>query len=134
MSAVTIPITPTPWTLPDQGKVAMAGLIIAEAAIFTIFVVAYLFYVGKSLTGLHPAQSCSAEHNGFALHRRMQPTHRVVRGRCLSGEVSGRPKRAGKGVSTKSAAGYSRIMPRRAAIVTDCVRSVAPSFAKMCLT
>ena len=34
----------------------MAGLIIAEAAIFTIFVVAYLFYVGKSLTGQTPGQ------------------------------------------------------------------------------
>jgi cytochrome c oxidase subunit 3/cytochrome o ubiquinol oxidase subunit 3 len=33
----------------------MAGLIIAESAIFTIFVVAYLFYVGKSLTGPTPA-------------------------------------------------------------------------------
>jgi cytochrome c oxidase subunit 3/cytochrome o ubiquinol oxidase subunit 3 len=42
------------WNLPDRGKVAMAGLIIAEAAIFTIFVVAYLFYVGKSLTGPTP--------------------------------------------------------------------------------
>ena len=32
----------------------MFGLITAEAAIFTIFVVAYLFYVGKSLTGPLP--------------------------------------------------------------------------------
>jgi cytochrome c oxidase subunit 3/cytochrome o ubiquinol oxidase subunit 3 len=56
MSALTIPITRAPraWILPDRGKVAMAGLIIAEAAIFTIFVVAYLFYVGKSLTGPTP--------------------------------------------------------------------------------
>src|SRR5215467_1881324 len=42
------------WNLPYRGKVGMAGLIIAEAAIFTIFVVAYLFYVGKSLTGPQP--------------------------------------------------------------------------------
>lgn len=34
----------------------MAGLIIAESAIFTIFVVAYLFYIGKSLTGPTPGQ------------------------------------------------------------------------------
>jgi len=34
----------------------MAGLIIAEAAIFTIFVVAYLFYIGKSLTGPTPRE------------------------------------------------------------------------------
>ena len=45
-----------PWILPDRGKVAMAGLIIAESAIFTIFVVAYLFYVGKSLTGPTPGE------------------------------------------------------------------------------
>src|ERR1700755_1168477 len=32
----------------------MAGLIIAESAIFTIFVVAYLFYLGKSLSGPAP--------------------------------------------------------------------------------
>jgi len=34
----------------------MAGLILAESAIFTIFVVAYLFYAGKSLTGPTPDQ------------------------------------------------------------------------------
>ena len=32
----------------------MYGLIAAEAAIFTIFVVAYIFYVGKSVTGPQP--------------------------------------------------------------------------------
>ncbi|MGC2467444.1 MAG: cytochrome c oxidase subunit 3 [Candidatus Acidiferrum sp.] len=32
----------------------MASLIIAESAIFTIFVVAYLFYLGKSTTGPTP--------------------------------------------------------------------------------
>src|SRR5262245_51769203 len=42
------------WTLPDRGKVAMASLIIAESAIFTIFVVAYLFYIGKSVSGPSP--------------------------------------------------------------------------------
>src|SRR5580658_5787310 len=58
MSALTIPITqaPQPWVPPDRGKVGMAALIIAESAIFTIFVVAYLFYAGKSLTGPTPDQ------------------------------------------------------------------------------
>ena len=58
MSALTIPLTPTArsWVLPDRGKVAMAALITAESAIFTIFVVAYLFYIGKSLTGPTPSQ------------------------------------------------------------------------------
>jgi cytochrome c oxidase subunit 3 len=34
----------------------MASLIFAESAIFTIFVVAYLFYVGKSLSGPTPRE------------------------------------------------------------------------------
>jgi cytochrome c oxidase subunit 3 len=42
------------WNRPDRGRVAMLSLIAAEAAIFTIFVVAYVFYVGKSLTGPMP--------------------------------------------------------------------------------
>jgi cytochrome c oxidase subunit III len=42
------------WDRPARGRVGMLGLIAAEAAIFTIFVVAYLFYVGKSLTGPMP--------------------------------------------------------------------------------
>jgi cytochrome c oxidase subunit III len=58
MSAVTTSFsnTATAWHLPSRGKVAMAGLIIAESAIFTIFVVAYLFYLGKSITGPTPAE------------------------------------------------------------------------------
>ena len=58
MSAVTtsFPNTTTGWRLPSRGKVAMAGLIIAESAIFTIFVVAYLFYLGKSITGPTPRE------------------------------------------------------------------------------
>ena len=58
MSAITSPIAQPsiPWNLPNRGKVAMACLIIAESAIFTIFVVAYLFYVGKSLTGPTPRE------------------------------------------------------------------------------
>ena len=47
---------PESWSLPYKGSVAMACLIIAESAIFTIFVVAYLFYVGKSLTGPTPSE------------------------------------------------------------------------------
>ena len=58
MSAATtsFPNTPEAWDLPSRGKVAMAGLIIAESAIFTIFVVAYLFYLGKSVTGPTPSE------------------------------------------------------------------------------
>jgi cytochrome c oxidase subunit III len=42
------------WRLPSRGRVGMNCLIGAESAIFTIFVVAYLFYIGKSLTGPQP--------------------------------------------------------------------------------
>lgn len=58
MSAAAIsPVEiPQVWTLPYRGKVAMACLIVAESAIFTIFVVAYLFYLGKSLTGPTPGE------------------------------------------------------------------------------
>lgn len=58
MSAITNPIARTPagWTLPYRGNIAMACLIIAESAIFTIFVVAYLYYLGKSLSGPTPRE------------------------------------------------------------------------------
>ncbi len=39
---------------PTRGRVGMLSLIAAESAIFSIFVVAYLFYIGKSLTGPMP--------------------------------------------------------------------------------
>jgi cytochrome c oxidase subunit III len=50
------PEAPATWRLPDRGKVAMASLIVAESAIFTIFVVAYLFYLGKSVSGPTPRE------------------------------------------------------------------------------
>jgi cytochrome c oxidase subunit 3 len=58
MSAETtsFPNTVPAWDLPPRGKIAMAGLIVAESAIFTIFVVAYLFYLGKSITGPTPRE------------------------------------------------------------------------------
>ena len=39
-----------------RGKVGMWFLIMAESAIFSIFVVAYLYYAGKSVSGPTPAQ------------------------------------------------------------------------------
>ena len=58
MSAIATPLSKTPvaWKLPYSGKVGMACLIFAESAIFTIFVVAYLYYVGKSLSGPTPGE------------------------------------------------------------------------------
>lgn len=46
----------TEWALPDRGRVGVVCLIATEFALFTIFVVAYVFYIGKSLTGPTPSQ------------------------------------------------------------------------------
>ena len=42
------------WRLPSRGRVAMGSLIVAESAIFTIFVVAYIYYMGRDVTGPKP--------------------------------------------------------------------------------
>jgi cytochrome c oxidase subunit III len=42
------------WRLPSRGRVAMCCLIIGESAIFTIFVVAYIYYIGRSTFGPTP--------------------------------------------------------------------------------
>lgn len=42
------------WKTPDRGKVGIIFLIITETALFSIFVIAYLIYIGKSLTGPSP--------------------------------------------------------------------------------
>ena len=51
----TIPIfADESWRLPSRGRVAMFCLIIGESAIFTIFVVAYIYYIGRSTYGPTP--------------------------------------------------------------------------------
>lgn len=42
------------WKLPDRGAVGIIFLIISETALFTIFVVAYLVYMNRSVTGPYP--------------------------------------------------------------------------------
>ena len=54
-----------PWELPSRGRVGMFALIVAEAAIFVIFVIAYLFYLGKSA-------DAGLQHRLFAIE---QPDH-----------------------------------------------------------
>jgi cytochrome c oxidase subunit III len=49
--------TQLPWNPPARGPVGMYCLIAAESAIFSIFVVAYLFYIGKSVTGPTPKEA-----------------------------------------------------------------------------
>src|SRR5258705_8648829 len=54
VAATSMTVPGPAWILPARGRVAMFALIAAEAAIFTIFVVAYLFYLGKSTGGPQP--------------------------------------------------------------------------------
>jgi cytochrome c oxidase subunit 3 len=42
------------WVLPSRGTVGILSLIAAEVAIFIIFIIAYLFYLGKSVVGPFP--------------------------------------------------------------------------------
>ncbi len=53
MTTATLDSAPE-WKLPPKGKVGMACLITSDLAIFAIFIVAYLFYAGKSLSGPTP--------------------------------------------------------------------------------
>jgi cytochrome c oxidase subunit III len=55
-STLTLPAESGEWSLPSRRKVGVIGLILTESALFTIFVTAYLFYVGKSATGPYPNQ------------------------------------------------------------------------------
>ncbi|PWU06366.1 MAG: heme-copper oxidase subunit III [Verrucomicrobia bacterium] len=50
------PPTITEWKLPSSRKVGMISLIVTETALFSIFVVAYVFYIGKSLNPPYPRQ------------------------------------------------------------------------------
>ncbi len=52
-AAITRPSIEPEWVLPSRGRVGMFSLIAAEAAIFTIFVVAYIFYIGQEPVGSH---------------------------------------------------------------------------------
>jgi cytochrome c oxidase subunit III len=58
MTAIPVAIPPpsVPWQLPSRGRIGMFSLVAAESTIFSIFVVAYVFYIGKSLSGPTPGQ------------------------------------------------------------------------------
>jgi len=57
MSSIPLhqPESTVDWNLPNKSRVGMTALIVGESALFTIFVVAYVFYLGKSLTGPKPS-------------------------------------------------------------------------------
>jgi cytochrome c oxidase subunit III len=56
VNAPTLPAESADWSLPSRRKVGVIGVILTESALFTIFVVAYLFYIGKSATGPYPSE------------------------------------------------------------------------------
>ena len=58
MSAVAASAVPAPAerAQPSKGRVGMACLILTESSFFSIFIVAYLFYIGKSLSGPYPRE------------------------------------------------------------------------------
>jgi cytochrome c oxidase subunit 3/cytochrome o ubiquinol oxidase subunit 3 len=53
---VALPQSEMPMSAHLRGRVGMWCLIAAESAIFVIFVVAYLYYAGKSLSGPTPRE------------------------------------------------------------------------------
>jgi cytochrome c oxidase subunit III len=57
--AAANPVTVTDWSLPSPRKVGMTLVILTESALFTIFVVAYVYYIGKSLSGPYPHEVLS---------------------------------------------------------------------------
>jgi len=55
-STLTVPQAEMPMSPHLRGRVGMWCMIAAESAIFTIFVVAYLYYAGKSISGPTPRE------------------------------------------------------------------------------
>src|ERR1700755_1032500 len=55
-ASLPLAVEATKWKLPSSRKVAIVCLILTETGLFSIFVAAYLFYLGKSLTGPTPSE------------------------------------------------------------------------------
>ena len=72
-ATIAVPAATEPWVLPSKGRVGMLCLIVAESAVFIIFVVAYLYYVGQSLSGPLPRDVLRAADLHQHLPAREQP-------------------------------------------------------------
>ncbi len=78
------------WVLPSKGIVGMVSLIVAEATIFIIFVVAYVFYMGKSLSGPTPREvlevpvftSICLLSSSISIHFAVSALHHAKRAMC----------------------------------------------------
>jgi cytochrome c oxidase subunit 3/cytochrome o ubiquinol oxidase subunit 3 len=56
MTAIPMPQPTTPWVLPRRGPVGILLFILSESSLFAVFVAAYLYYIGRSLTGPTPRE------------------------------------------------------------------------------
>jgi len=90
-SAGLIPQMPNEtWVLPSRGVVGVVCLIVAEAAIFIIFVVAYIYYIGKSINGPTPHAvlrlpvftTICLLSSSLTVHFAVAALHRSKRGLC----------------------------------------------------
>jgi cytochrome c oxidase subunit 3 len=77
------------WRLPTRGMIAMACLITAESSIFTIFVVAYLYNLGRDVSGPTPKEvlevpiwgtACLLSSSGFV----MLAEHAIEHGKLMA--------------------------------------------------
>jgi len=59
-TAISAPAVAWSETLPRRGRAGILALILTESVFFSIFVVAYIFYIGKSLSGPYPRDVLSA--------------------------------------------------------------------------
>src|SRR5262245_39895543 len=55
-ASLPLAFEPGDWNLPSSRKVAIVSLILTETTLFSIVVAAYVFYIGKSLTGPTPRE------------------------------------------------------------------------------
>jgi len=55
-TTIAVPQHEMPLSVESRGRVGMLCLILAESTIFSIFIVAYLYYAGKSLSGPTPRE------------------------------------------------------------------------------
>ncbi len=55
-ASLPLAFEPGEWSLPSARKVALVCLILTETTLFSIVVAAYVFYIGKSLTGPTPRE------------------------------------------------------------------------------
>jgi cytochrome c oxidase subunit 3/cytochrome o ubiquinol oxidase subunit 3 len=56
MTSIAMPQATPSWTLPRRGPVGILLFILAESSLFAVFVAAYLYYIGRSLTGPTPRE------------------------------------------------------------------------------